>query len=269
MYCKKCGEKIADKSLFCEFCGAKQDVEKANDEKKETDKEVIYGNQTGKTNNNKKVETMALVSFILGIASIILSFLISILVLPLSITGFVLGLLAKEKSGYKTAGIVLNIISTVIGIILGIIIGLLIQKGWNFTKDAIKKGQDELNKQIEEQEKDSLLGENSVSGKWRCKTSEEGDYVLTLELNKYYTFTWSEDNSSDEINGTYFVDEKDDDDSEYTKYELTLYGSDYDLDSNNIPKFDDSEYEMKIDKKKEKSILTNTENNNTYYCDIK
>ena len=29
MFCKKCGEKIADSSEFCQFCGTKQVEEKA------------------------------------------------------------------------------------------------------------------------------------------------------------------------------------------------------------------------------------------------
>ena len=79
--------------------------------------------QQNNTNINEKDEAdkKTKISFIIGIVSIILSFLLNLFVISLSIIGLVLGIKSKDKSKKKTIGIILNISSMVIAIIVLII----------------------------------------------------------------------------------------------------------------------------------------------------
>ena len=86
--------------------------------------------------NNKG--NKSLVSLILGIVSVVLSFILNIFIIPVAITGLVLGLIEKNKSCKKTVGIILNVIAIVLPIIILIITGLSFVD--NFTGDNVFYG---------------------------------------------------------------------------------------------------------------------------------
>lgn len=89
-------------------------------------------------NNTNNKGNKSLVSLILGIVSVVLSFILNIFIIPVAITGLVLGLIEKNKSGKKTVGIILNVIAIVLPIIILIIGGLSFVD--NFTGDNVFYG---------------------------------------------------------------------------------------------------------------------------------
>ena len=135
MFCTKCGEKQEEGSKFCTNCGAtleevkeeKKETKKTTkkEEPKETKKEEVKEEKkpevkvvnTGATIDGKpivvekpKEDGKSTASLVLGICG----FVIFCLGLPLSIIGLILGISSKEKSGKRTAGIVIN--SIVLGL---------------------------------------------------------------------------------------------------------------------------------------------------------
>lgn len=87
-------------------------------------------------NNNKG--SKSLVSFILGIVSVVLSFILNIFIIPVAIVGLILGLMEKNKSSKKTVGIILNAIAIVLPFIILIIGGLFL--GHKLASDSVFHG---------------------------------------------------------------------------------------------------------------------------------
>ena len=78
----------------------------------------------------KEVETpkksyLGLISLIVGIACIILAFVIKAWVIPFAIAGIVLGALEKRKDSKKVVGIALSVASIILGIVVAIVAGVL------------------------------------------------------------------------------------------------------------------------------------------------
>lgn len=72
----------------------------------------------------KKKDAKSTISLILGLISTVLSFIINVLVFPVAIVGFILGLASKCKGGKKTAGIILNIVAMVLSV--SILVGICV-----------------------------------------------------------------------------------------------------------------------------------------------
>ena len=122
MFCTKCGEKQEEGSKFCTNCGATLEevkVEEKKEEMKETKKTDTGVKIDGKPVVVEKPQEdgKATASLVLGICSIV----IGCLALPLSIIGLILGIVSKEKSGKRTAGIVINSIMLGLSVIATII----------------------------------------------------------------------------------------------------------------------------------------------------
>lgn len=126
MYCKKCGSPLAPTDLFCRNCGTA--VNQVNEEnvnngqalnKINTNEQGNYFVQAKEINKNNNKFGVA--SLIIGIISLILSYFLNFLILPLAITGLILGLRCKVKDGKRTAGITLNLISIIFIIVVLII----------------------------------------------------------------------------------------------------------------------------------------------------
>ncbi len=109
MFCQNCGSILKDGANFCGHCG----------------KEIIRNNYVSNVSNvqiSNPTDGKATASLIIGILSVIFSFIFNILALPLPIIGLILGINSKGKGGSKTAGIVLNLISFVIIIVMFVIV---------------------------------------------------------------------------------------------------------------------------------------------------
>lgn len=154
MYCGKCGSKVEEDTVYCPYCGnlikenKTKNIEKeesknsANDiEEIINDSEIIddlsdktksndssinnnnandyIGNNISINNNNKPKNNDGLknASFVLGLISIILSFL-NILMIPVAIIGICLGAKYKNQEKESCPGFVLSIIGLILSFLI-------------------------------------------------------------------------------------------------------------------------------------------------------
>lgn len=191
MKCQKCGTENEKDNKFCITCGEKLE------ESIETEINVT---NTGVKIDGKPVvvstesDGKATASLVLGICA----FVIFCLSFPLSVIGLILGLVSKEKSGKRTAGIIINAIVLGLSIICIIIYALLfatagsiIEKEYdnNNWKDIIEdKKEDDDTKYVG----DATFGYVKVPKSWikfvDVETTKalqytdigEGGYIVTL-----------------------------------------------------------------------------------------
>lgn len=118
MKCNYCGADNKEGSKFCASCGAEL-KEKKTTKKEEIKEEVkeerveVKTEPVTTTEINKVTDGKATASLVLGICSLI----IWCLTFPLSLIGLILGIASKERSGKRTAGIVINAIGLVLSTI--------------------------------------------------------------------------------------------------------------------------------------------------------
>lgn len=124
MNCSKCGAELEKDSKFCSYCGNEIPSKKGKTKKEETVEEAKEEVKVEKVevkekveNTNKVTDGKATASLVLGICS----FVVFCLMLPLSIIGLILGIASKEKSGKRTAGIVINAIGLALSLICSIV----------------------------------------------------------------------------------------------------------------------------------------------------
>lgn len=276
MFCSNCGTENKKDTKFCVNCGKEL--------KKETKKEVV-------NNTNNKDESLGTASMVIGIISLILTFLINLLTLPLSITGLVLGIVNKAKGGKKVSGIVLNAISIGLSfmvfffiMILGFsFIGQVFDRVFNspYVKEEINELYDDLKDDYYDYDDDYKddeedLAKEAVLGKYNCKsfdgTGPNGDYIVRLELNKNNSFLWGKygDTYKNYVKGTYDVDDLDKTNysGNYTYYEVELDGDEFYQDGIEQDEPYESTYEFGITKEngKKQGIIMNTKTQNMYYC---
>lgn len=153
MFCTNCGSKINSGEKFCPNCGTKVeektaevlDVEETTTNTKPvanehslSETQPVMSNvpitDSGNSFENfgqylnqsqqpgaamaKKQDGMGTASLVIGVISVVLSFVCNVLIIPLAILGLVFGLICKTKGGKKTAGIILNILGIVIPIVI-------------------------------------------------------------------------------------------------------------------------------------------------------
>jgi len=167
MFCTKCGEKLEEGAKFCTNCG--ETVTEVKEEKKETKKEEPKEEKKETKKEEKKEETKtvdtgvkidgkpvvvekpaedgkATASLVLGICSIV----ISCLALPLSIVGLILGLVSKERSGKRTAGIVMNAIMLALSVLTLILFGIFAAMGYSIVDEFEKEFESEWNEVVDD-----------------------------------------------------------------------------------------------------------------------
>ena len=105
MNCKYCGTQNNDGAIFCNNCGQKL-VEDVNSSVIQTEVNTmnVGTNVSNVVQPKKKGNGLAVASIIIGVLSIILSFFLNVIVIPLAIVGLVLGIVSKTK-GAKVVGI--------------------------------------------------------------------------------------------------------------------------------------------------------------------
>lgn len=212
-----------------------------------------------------KKETLNTVSLVIGIISIVLSFLINILILPLAILGLILGVVNITKKGKKITGIILNAIAIVLSIIVLLIL-VFITKNLDLSS-LFGKFINELNYKT---------SNNYVAGEYNCTDymGNPGDYIATLHLNKDNTFLYGpyDDLKNNYAKGTYsYTDlEKTNSAGNFKYFMVTFDGYDNEFIIDGKPS------ERKFDSKMEIGITDNNGNReaaimftntyNTYYC---
>lgn len=176
MFCTKCGEKQEEDAKFCTNCGAdltqKEEVkeekttkkttkkEEPKEEKVEEKKEEVKETKTVDTGvkiDGKPVvveqpvsDGKATASLVLGICSIV----VFCLSFPLSLIGLILGLVSKERSGKRTAGVVINAIVLGLTIIIAILFGIFAATGAAFVDEIFEDYRDEVEKEIKDKDID-------------------------------------------------------------------------------------------------------------------
>ena len=129
-YCPKCGEENKEDAKFCKACGTAMD-----------------GNTTSTGGNNvtevKKSEGLGTASMIMGIIALVLSFTCFVIlplfiVIPLSLTGLILGIVNKVQKGKKISGIVLNSIAIFVAILMAFL--FMVVFGVAIDQEAKRRG---------------------------------------------------------------------------------------------------------------------------------
>lgn len=137
MFCKKCGNKLADNAKFCAKCGTSienttpqninNNISNNLQEGTNIQNQNINNNQMNipQPNHTEESDYKGIASIIIGIISIISAFFINILVIPIAVIGLILGITDKKSAGKKVAGIILNIIGLAASIFVMIIMMLV------------------------------------------------------------------------------------------------------------------------------------------------
>ena len=249
-FCPDCGSKLRKNAATCKECGKNLKEEKKTTKK--TTKKV--------ENNNRK--GFVIVSFILGIVSIVFAFVLTVLVIPTAVLGLIFGLLGREPKGKRKAGIIMNIIAIVLSIIMLIV--------WIVLISIMTKEDNPFIKFYK-----YVVVEDKVEGEWKCKlyNTKYSKYVLTLELEGNKKFNWSDYNSPkyNYVKGTYNYHKVDSEQAETKHYYLVnlhptkmyLYGR------KRVAR--DTSYKVFITKKNypRKAKMINSRTYNIYYCDEK
>ena len=127
MFCTKCGKQLAENANFCSNCGA-QAFEKYKEPKESSDTARAQDTPSQNPTQKKKLSIMALVGFIVSMASLIT------FPLPGGIVGLVLSRKGRKEieaqgldgRGFASAGIAVGIVNIVIGAIRTALIIFLI-----------------------------------------------------------------------------------------------------------------------------------------------
>lgn len=105
MKCNKCGFEVSE-GKYCTNCGEKIEIVETS--------EPITPEKT----NNEIKKGLATASLIIGIISLVFSIFVSIFVLPLALTGLILGIVGLAKKQKAVAGVVLNSIGIFISVVI-------------------------------------------------------------------------------------------------------------------------------------------------------
>ena len=117
MKCNYCGADNKEGAKFCASCGAELKEKKKEEVKVEKVEVKEVKEPVKETKPSTVKDGKATASLVLGICGLI----IWCLTLPLTIVGLILGIASKERSGKRTAGIVINSIGLALSIIALII----------------------------------------------------------------------------------------------------------------------------------------------------
>ena len=242
-FCENCGKEIDKLDKHCSHCG----------------KKVI--NEPIATGNSSNMDGLGTASMVIGIISLVLSFVINIFIIPVALIGLILGIISKVHKGKKISGIILNIIAMLVSILVFIL--------WMVLIVNVADNYDEKIKTIDS---DSPIPTYDYFGTWSCKGILSKDNEIKLEINDDRTFILSDvKNSGNFIKGTY---EDSDEELEHHFGINNYYAIELDANSryeNDVYKSsDDTEYDMFIAKGKNKSnaILAADDSEKIYYCNM-
>lgn len=188
MRCSRCNSVVKDGDKYCACCG----------------------NNIGSSSNSM----LGIISIIFGVLSLIFG----ILFLPLSIIGLILGLCQKDKSIYKTIGIVINSICLFIALIVWILIFVLLVNAKDFIfsnngfRDLIERFVTE-EKYNDSWDKYSVLREGALGkektleGTW--KVLDDSSSGIVFRDGKVYLYTDINNLEDNYWYGTYeYVDDE-------------------------------------------------------------
>ena len=239
-FCNNCGEKLKNGELYCPNCG------------KEVGKEIVI-------KENK--EGLGTASMVIGIISLVLSFIINLGAIPIALIGLILGIVNKAQKGKKVSGIILNTIAMILSVVVFIVIIVLFIVHIPDIDTHIKEPV------IEEPKQEEVLGV------WNCKdisSIADNTYELTLTINNDNTFILAKyDTPKDYIEGTYEFEENDIDRfvKPYHLYSIELEGK-KEYKNGDYKGEIDVDYDMVITKTKKDmhAVISNDDTDKPYYC---
>lgn len=249
-FCEYCGEKVLKNDKFCSKCG------------KEQGKTVKSNTVPAKSVPENTNEGMGVASMILGIISLVFSFIINIFVIPVAIIGLILGIVNKAGKGKRVSGIILNCIAIFVSIIMFAV--------WLFIFGSVVNSTS-MEKLFEKS------NYSEVMGTWNCKEfgnpTADGSYKISVKINDGYEFVLGdydkfEDNyikgsfhrggrdEKREVDGTYLASIELEGHEKYEKKEYVGYNDDdYDM---IFSKFGD----------KKKALLIDDNTDKVYSCEL-
>ena len=247
-YCENCGTKLDKNDSHCPKCDKKEDTPVVKEDKKE-----------------HKNEGLGTASMIIGIISVVLSLIINVLVIPLALSGLIIGIVHKAKNGKRISGIILNGVAILLSIIILLIIFAL------FTVRVTEKISDNYNGYSEYIP--SEIEEENIMGRWNCKKTDKimnKDYELSIVINGDDTFSiYNNEETKNYVEGKYkFVNDAFGTIIETKRlYTLELSGEKEYVNGNYVGK-NSKKYEMIVTQVKGNlHALVNDDNNDTnYYC---
>ena len=192
-------------------------------------------------------EGLATASLIIGIVSIVLTFFLGLVVIPLIIIGVILGIVNVIIGGKKYACIILNSIAFIFNIIWSFVLMFLLLFVFiiNVDKSNIMEWFDYV-----VNEKTSILGE------WDCDLQSGDNSIVYVTFDNNMAFKWSKYNDLDYnyVKGKYT----------YENDVLHLEGDEFVVDG----VLQDSLYisEYNVSKDDNNLLLYNSKTHNKYYC---
>ena len=195
-------------------------------------------------------EGLATTSLIIGIISIVLSFFLGVIVIPIIIIGVVIGIVNVVTGGKKYAGIILNSIAFIFNIIWSFVLLFfaIFILAINVNKDSIDKFVEFVNEKS---------NNTSILGDWDCYLNSDDNYIVYVTFNSNNGFKWSKFNELDYnyVKGKYsYIDDK-----------LNLEGTEFVVDGVLQDSLYISEYNVSFNDKE--LILYNSKTHNKYYCE--
>ena len=279
MFCKNCGKQLNQGEKFCVNCGNKINIDNEimpstinlnNTNIQSSNNINNVGLNVGNNVNEKKKETLGTISMVIGIISLVLSFFVNILILPVAIVGLILGIINKVKKGKKISGIILNSISILISIVIMLLIAVIFNGVISlFQTPEFKDAFSDLYNEL-----DYSTSSNFIAGKYDC-TEVNGDtdeYSVTLHLNEDNTYLYGPYGNLENnyLKGTYtYEDEnKTNGSGEYKYFMVTMEKEEYIVDGQS--RNDDSSFmlEFGLTNKtgKKEGVIMFLSSYNMYYC---
>ena len=248
MYCTHCGKKINENTNFCTQCGQKIEKKTSN-----------YNIDTS-LDKNKKEKNLEVISLIIGIISILGSFIFNIFVIPVAVTGIILGLQANKK---LNIGVILNIIAIILTIVIIFIfvflfINFIDSKEYKSDiYNAIKPDYEiQENIQDEIEGKWYLYENGSLNNNYYISFDDDNTYTLADE-DKVYVGSYSIEYGIEQANGG----KKYIDSDGYIYYYVVLTPSYLKGNDGNIDRYNLSKTELAIAVKNDDMKVTNIETN--------
>lgn len=177
MHCNKCGAEVKEGEKFCTKCGA----------------ELVVQNNVQSTPQNNNSDSKATASLVLGIISIVVPCVGFITAL----VGLILGIVSKERSGKRTAGIIVNaiallliIISTILLFFFGVIGSRAVTKAvedeWNNTIDKYESEFENTfdNDYYDDGDNDDTSKKDSTTKDKSTVISKAKSYINTLSFSR-------------------------------------------------------------------------------------
>lgn len=275
--CPNCKAKVDQNSKFCTNCGTSlNEVEKKEEVKVEATAQS--------TNNAPKGEGLGTASMILGIISLVLSFVtwlvFPIILLVLTIlVGLILGIVNLAQGGKKFAGLILNGISIVTGVASFVIVYVFVftflgLELFNYIDDYTTTSRPYTTRTVTTTTTTKANDPYAVANKYYCGDSKvsSSNYSSVLTLNSDKSFTWNYTDDTFKIEGSYtssIVDKKTSlPNTQYYKIVMTSNKVEQNGKEIEGSKGKKNTYEMGIDssKKTKEIVMINENTYSMYYC---